>query len=141
VTPTLVSQSVSGSASVITLQATFPGYGYFLIALTVNAASVNYSAAQTSASFSGAIAANIAYHPANGGAVQTNTYNLVVSENLSWSGVVSANGAPTTFTVSGSDTLNFVNASGIVLEPPATSTNAFFSLPDGFTQSFDFSYP
>ncbi|HEY8064114.1 MAG TPA: FecR domain-containing protein [Methylosinus sp.] len=141
VTPTLVSQSVSGSASVITLQATFPGYGYFLIALTVNAASVNYSAAQTSASFSGAIAANIAYHPANGGAVQTNTYNLVVSENLSWSGAVSANGAPTTFTVSGSDTLNFVNASGIVLEPPATSTNAFFSLPDGFTQSFDFSYP
>lgn len=137
VTPTLVSQSVAGA----TLQATFPGYGHFLITLNVNPASVNYAAGQNSASVNGTIAATVVYYPAGGGAAQTNTYNFVVSENLSWSGMATANGVPTTFNVNGSDTLNHVNASGIVLDPPATSTNSFFSLPNGFTESFNFSYP
>ncbi|WP_400770275.1 hypothetical protein [Methylosinus sporium] len=141
VTPTFVSQSVSGTTTTITLRASFPGYGYFLIALSVDAASINYTAGQTSASFNGAFGATIVYYPQSGAAAQTNTYNFVINELLSWSGAVSANGAPTSFTVSGSDTLNFVNAAGIVLEPPPTSTNAFFSLPNGFTQSFEFSYP
>ncbi|WP_018267384.1 FecR family protein [Methylosinus sp. LW4] len=141
VTPTFVSQSVSGTTTTITLRASFPGYGYFLIALSVDAASINYTAGQTSASFNGAFGATIVYYPQSGAAAQTNTYNFVINELLSWSGAVSANGAPTSFTVSGSDTLNFVNAAGIILEPPPTSTNAFFSLPNGFTQSFEFSYP
>jgi len=141
VTPTLLSQNISGPASSITLQATFPGYGYFLITLAVNVESIHYTGGQNSATFSGAIPATVVYYPAGGGAAQTNTYNLVVSENLSWSGVTSGNGAPTSFSINGSDTLNFVNVSGIVLDPPPTSTSSFFSLPNGFTESFSFSYP
>jgi hypothetical protein len=141
VTPTLLSQNISGPASSITLQATFPGYGYFLITLAVNVESIHYTGGQNSATFSGAIPATVVYYPAGGGAAQTNTYNLVVSENLNWSGVTSGSGAPTTFSINGSDTLNFVNVSGIVLDPPPTSTNSFFSLPNGFTESFSFSYP
>ncbi|WP_158273684.1 FecR family protein [Methylosinus sporium] len=141
VAPTFVSTSVSGANATITMQATFPGHGYFLIALTVNAESINYTAGQASATINGVIGATVSYYPQSGAAAQTNIYNFAINENVNWSGSVSGNGVPTTFTVSGSDTLHFVNASSIILETAATSVNSFFSLPDGFTETFDFSYP
>jgi hypothetical protein len=151
VTPTYVSSSYNSDnmTSTVIFRADFSssGHGYFLITLSVSPSSFTVSETLNgpsgSGSQAGVIAASVAYHPAGGGAVETNTYNISLNETFSYQGMTTTGPTPsfTSWSVSGSDTLNFINVGNVVLSPPATSSNSFFSIPNGFSETFNLHYP